>query len=255
VKTVRIGLFLFAFVALSFAQNANAGGYPSIGSGWTIQTYDHSMTFAVDTGDLNSPGTKIAFISDTVWYDNLAVCQNNSGKVTFVPGGGQSDPFGFVSPLAQEVFVGDQESPGTCDNGNGSTRACTEQVTYVSKQSDLPAQLPDACFTAGAETPYTCFQFLLGLIPDPNLTCQNKNGRLVELRTKGVCAIVSARVDKTNGSTFPNPGVGYQFTFPSFIQPLNQPFQVRQLDECKEFVLCVNQGGTDCTPPPAPPAP
>jgi len=245
VKIVRFSLLFFALVALNFAQDANAGGYPSLGSAWTYNTYTHSMTFAADSGDLNSPGTEIFFISATKWYDNLAVCKNNAGKVTLVPGVGQSDPGAATSPLPIEVLVDNAHCTGT-----GAAPACTESVEYVSLLNDVPqpssADFPQECTDRGFSQ-YQCFQFLLGFPnPDDKLQCQNKNGRLVELKTRGVCAIVSARTEKNGQPTVENPGEGYRFTFSSFFPLPGQNFNVVKDPACVECV----KGTGPCFPTP-----
>jgi hypothetical protein len=247
VKTVRFSLLLCAFAVLSFVQEANAGGYPSLGSAWTYNTYTHSMTFAADAGDLSSPGTEVFFISATRWYDNLAVCKNNSGKVTLVPGVGQSDPGQATSPLPIEVLVDNAHCAGT-----GATRSCTESVEYVSLINDVPLSpddLPQVCKDNSFNTQYTCFQFLLGFPTgqiSENLECQNKKGRLVELKTKGVCAIVSARTEFNGQPTLENPGEGYRFFWESFFPQPDQTFNVVKDPTC---VACVKEEGP-CFPTP-----
>jgi hypothetical protein len=242
----RLGVqTLMAVVAMLSASNAFAGGYGSLGSAWYVNTYSHQMSFQAPYSDVKN--NTVLFISDTVWYDNLAVCQNNSGKVTFVPGGGQSDPFQIVNPGALQT-VADQTAD--CQK-QGTNNICTDTVSYFSKLSEIETAYQQNHIPAGcliSDTPYQCFLKLLGLDPNLVFQCQNQNGSLVQIVTKGVCAIVTARKCDTQGCT-DETFKGYRFTYPSFNQPETTPpisFTATPDDNC---VTCVNNPtAANCAP-------
>jgi hypothetical protein len=169
--------------------------------------------------DFNTPqadvkNNVVQFLSETALYDNLFVCRNNGGQITFQPGGGQSDPGFFTIPRS---ILSDAVAPDDCHH-TGSVNDCQQTVTYVSKLEDVPPppNLPTTCTNAGFTTQYGCFLFLLGLIQTPaqTLTCQNDNGIIIQLITKGVCARQTALKDNTAQAN----GL-FRYTFPSFTQP------------------------------------
>jgi len=245
VKIVRLSLLLSALVVLNFAHDANAGGYGSLGSAWTVNTYHHDMSFIAPSSDVKNQ--QVLFISDTTWYDNIAVCQNNGGSTTLSPGIGQSDPFRILNPDALQALV----TPDDCDKKSG---ACTDSVTYVNKVSDLEDPARFAFFQcAGDSTNFfdrlACFYQILNLTPQEQAACQNKNGTLVEVRTKGVCAITTARKCDSKGCT-DEAAQGYRFTYPSFTQPAGAVFTATKDDNC---TACVNGETEKCfTPAPLP---
>jgi hypothetical protein len=217
----RLGIaMLMAAGAMLWGNDAYAGGYGSIGSGWTVNTYTHSMTFLAPQADVKND--TVLFISRTAWVNNLAVCRNNGGKVTFIPGGGQSDPLGIINP-AQLVT---QVTPTECTK-NGSQNVCNDSVTYISKVGEVvPSDHQPEC---NGLTQNQCFLVLLDLPLD--FECQNNNGLLVQVITREVCAEVTASkngVDQV--SQF------YRFTFPSFNQPELATF-TSQVDPTCQNVL------------------
>lgn len=209
----RLGIAMFmTSVVMLWGPDAYAGGYGSIGSAWKVNTYEHEMTFAVPSNDPKN--YDVLFISETAWIDNLGVCRNNGGQITFIPGGGQSDPLATIRPDLLQTTVASDD----CKKSGGSN-TCTEKVVYISRLSDIPpdfstsGQFP-AC--TGLATASQCFLTLLGLPLD--FQCQNQNGTLIQVITREVCARVTARKCGSKGCS-DEASEFYRFTFPSFDQP------------------------------------
>jgi hypothetical protein len=219
-------MFMTAVVVL-WGPDAYAGGYSTIGSAWKVNTYEHLMSFQVPSSDPKN--YTVLFISETAWVDNVGVCRNNGGQITFVPGGGQSDPLATIRPVPVEVTV----LPDVCTKSGGSN-ACTETATYYSKLSEIsalnPSDFPPACTALGLTDPSECFHAYLGL--PLNFQCQNQNGILIQAITREVCARVTAKKCGSKGCSEEATDF-YRFTFPSFIQPEGALFTAVQDATCE----------------------
>jgi hypothetical protein len=232
--------------ALAWIGLAYAGGYSVLGSAWTANTYTHSMHFTANSGDITRGGSFV--ISDTVWYDVLFVCANNSGKITLSPGVGQTD-LGRVHPTAIAALA---------DNCNGAGD-CNESVVYPSRVADAYPGFKTLCPNTDQTTKTTedCFKEIYRL---DSLACQNNNGTITQIRTKGLCASVAAKNctsgDPQDPEACPTEDrKGYRFFTSKFIDPdLTGPgssldFQFVEDAACLTCVDNSDTAGACPTPP------
>jgi hypothetical protein len=199
---------------------AHAGGYTFLGSAWSYNTYNNDVNFLAPSSDVKNKN--VFFRSESAWLDNVFVCKTAGGSTTLSPGVGQADPGSklFPAPVVVPVTTDD------CTKSGGSGN-CTETAVYVSIITDAT---PEVC----AQTPfptdqYQCFQYLVGLEPDPKLTCQNSQGTLHEVRTKNVCTLLSAhKCDSPNFESDPSCSTEasqfVNYTFPTFNQTVGDTF-------------------------------
>ena len=136
---VLVGLLAMSTVA-AFSTDASAQ-YSYLGSGWKINTYEHSMSFKVPGSVVNNGS--LFFLSDAVWYDNQVVCKNKGGNISFSPGIGLISTEGIANLGLQNGCV-NRESGGEC----------TATVLYPNSVAELEsdATLLAACNAAVGET-------------------------------------------------------------------------------------------------------
>ncbi len=139
---VLVGLLAMSTVAV-FSTDASAQ-YSYLGSGWKINTYEHSMSFKVPGSVVNNGS--LFFFSDAVWYDNQVVCKNKGGNISFSPGIGLISTEGIANLGLQNGCV-NRESGGEC----------TATVLYPNSVAELEsdATLLAACNAAVGETDLT----------------------------------------------------------------------------------------------------
>jgi hypothetical protein len=224
-KRSKVIMGMFAVVvACLCTTDAGAGGYGSLGSAWYVNTYSHDMLFSTIPGDVNNE--KVFFQSFTKWYDVQFVCRTKGGAITLAPGIGQSD-LGFVIPDFLTAPVG----TGNCQPGGD----CTATVTYPSRVDEVhlyKSVLAQQGICSLSDSDSICFQKLYNL---STLQCQNKQGTLVEIRTKGVCAVQTAiKCDSTGANCTPQASQGYNFVAQTF-DPATAVFTFTEVDSCEGF--------------------
>jgi len=230
-KTIMlVGLLAMSTIAV-FSNDAKAQ-YSYLGSGWKVNTYEHSMSFKVP-GNVVNDGS-LFFLSDAVWYDNEVVCKNKGGNITFSPGIGLVSTEGIANLGLQNGCV-NRESGGEC----------TASVLYPNSVAELEsdATLLAACNAAVGETNLTAQQCFLRFFGLENFHCRTRNDTPIQIRTKGVCTTATASTCEGSSCT-DQLTQGVRFTFPSFQQNPLEFFAVQLDNSC---VACVNGTGP-CTP-------
>jgi len=232
VKNLRSLLMLFVFLAVvGWSSSAYAQW---LGTAVRWNTISHEGLYNFESGDVNNPNTQLFFLSDVVEYDNLAICVNKGKNITFVPGGGQSDPFRVLRPRTVQVAI----DKNNCGQNGNPANACPGVAVYFTTFFEVDTRYsnpnnPDFAAVRAAcnisqitgapvkDQSYMCYQYLLGIPAielDANLGCQNKSGRVTEVRSEGICAQLSSnRITQTqpNGEEL-DPGDVIRFTLPNF---------------------------------------
>jgi hypothetical protein len=222
---------------MMFQSEAKAQ-YNYFGGGWIFNTYTHRMTFTgVKGSDLKDPAI-VFFVSDTVWYDNIASCCVGKNCV--------NEPISHVTMSASVT----PKLDALCERRG----KCTGEVKYPNSVADLensPDLLEDCRAVVGDPdaSPQLCFNLLFFDKPEGG-HCRNKNDLVVAVRTKGVCTTVTpftcTDAIKPDTCTQENDPVGVRYTFPSFNQKPGDSFVQERDDSC---IACVNNQG-QCNPQP-----
>jgi hypothetical protein len=229
-----LSIGLFSLACLGIVRTEARAQYEYLGSGWDfcaefgICSYHHSMRFKV-------PGTSnIFFLSDAVWYDNLVVCKNKGGNITFNPGIGQITTEGTAQVSLRDPCL---------NRGKGGE--CTETVVYATSVAELQNDpiLLMSCQAAVGDTTLTAQQCFLRFYGLENFHCRNTNDTPIEVRTKGVCAVATAQTCSGSSCTT-EAQQGVRFTFPSFDQFPGDSFTAQDDASC---VACVKGTGL-CQP-------
>jgi hypothetical protein len=226
---------LVSICMLMIFRSESKAQYNYFGGGWEfcfldenfnfVCSYHHTMTFTgVKGSDFKT--FEIFLLSKAVWYDNIKSCcvGNNCKNEPFNPGGGHVTTEGTV----QLNLADDCSKQGKC----------TGVVVYPNKVSEMPA------FGCTGDL-LQCFQDFLNLTVE-DITCRNKNDRVVAIFTKGVCATATAQtcdVDNPENCTDKRE-VGLRYTFPSFNQQPGDAFAQQRDDRC---IACVDGTG-QCEP-------
>jgi hypothetical protein len=217
-RLVLVGILASSVVLM--LNNESMAQYNYLGGGWWFGTYHNSITFTVPGNDQKN--YTILFVSDTTWYDNLIVCKNKGGNITYSPGIGMVSKSGTVVPISNDECI---------KNGK-----CTGEVDFPNQVSDFA----NGGFGCTGD-PQQCFLDFFSL---NDFHCRNKNDTPVQVLTKGVCTIASAETCDSSGC-FAQADQGVRFSFNSFNPPPGALFNMVRDDTC---IACVNGDTNSCTP-------